>query len=152
MTKCDTQRTAQRQALAEASSTAISKGFEPLLVARETKNKPTKNCGKRDGIIDGWMMLLKRFLEKTHAKDTPLDKAWAIFVFLENEARDYITIKSEAEQDTDEKIFALLARRFGTGSSKIYILIRTRNQTSDEDYMLYLHALEGLRSQCFPNK
>ena len=100
MTKFDTHRTAQRQALAEASSTATSEGFEPLLVAKETKNKSTKNRGKRDGIIDGWMMLLKRFSEKI----------------------------------------------------LIHILIRTRNQTSDEDYMLYLDALEGLRSQCFPNK
>ena len=74
--------------------------------------------------------------------------------FLENEARDYITNKSEAERDTDEKVFALLARRFGTGSNKIQIQqqFRTRNQTPDEDYMQYLDALEGLRSQGFPNE
>ena len=97
-------------------------------------------------------MLLKRYLEKVHAKDTPLDRAWTIVEFLENEARVYITNKSGAERDTDEKTFALLAGRFGTGSSKIHTqqLIRTRNQTSDEDYMQYLDALEGLRSQDFP--
>ena len=74
--------------------------------------------------------------------------------FLENEARDYITNKSEAERDTDEKVFALLARRFGTGSNKIQIQqqFRTRNQSPDEDYMQYLDALEGLRSQGFPNE
>ena len=142
------------QALAEAITTAMSKGLEPLLAAKESKNKPTKYRGTRDGIVDGWLMLMRRYLEKAHAKDTPLDRAWTIVEFLENEARDYITNKSEAERDTDEKVFALLARRFGTGSNKIQIQqqFRTRNQSPDEDYMQYLDALEGLRSQGFPNE
>ena len=150
----DTPRTTQRQALAEAISTAMSKGLEPLLAAKESKNKPTKYRGTRDGNADGWMMLMKRHLEKAHPKATPLDKAWTIIEYLEHEARDYITNKSEAERDTDEKVFALLARRFGTGSSKIHIQqqFRTRNQNSDEDYMQYLDALEGLRSQGYPNE
>ena len=142
------------QTLAEAITTPMSKGLEPLLAVKETKNKPTKYRGTRDGIVDGWLMLMKRYLQKAHAKDTPLDKAWTIVEFLENEARDYVTNKSEAERDTDEKVFALLARRFGTGSNKIQIQqqFRTRNQTPDEDYMQYLDALEGLRSQGFPNE
>ena len=142
------------QALAEAITTAMSKGLEPLLAAKESKNKPTKYRGTRDGIVDGWLMLMRRYLEKAHAKDTPLDRAWTIVEFLENEARDYITNKSEAERDTDEKVLALLARRFGTGSNKIQIQqqFRTRNQSPDEDYMQYLDALEGLRSQGFPNE
>ena len=142
------------QTLAEAITTAMSKGLEPLLAVKETKNKPTKYRGTRDGIVDGWLMLMKRYLQKAHAKDTPLDKAWTIVEFLENEARDYITNKSEAERDTDEKVFALLARRFGTGSNKMQIQqqFRTRNQTPDEDYMQYLDALEALRSQGFPNE
>ena len=150
----DTPRTTQRQALAEAISTAMSKGLEPLLAAKESKNKPTKYRGTRDGNADGWMMLMKRHLEKAHPKATPLDKAWTIIEYLEHEARDYITNKSEAERDTDEKVFALLARRFGTGSSKIHIQqqFRTRNQNSEEDYMQYLDALEGLRSQGYPNE
>ena len=88
------------QALAEAITTAMSKGLEPLLAAKESKNKPTKYRGTRDGIVDGWLMLMRRYLEKAHAKDTPLDKAWTLVEFLENEARDYITNKSEAERDT----------------------------------------------------
>ena len=50
---------------------------------------------------------------------------------------------SQAERDTEEKAFALLARRFGTESNKIHIQqqFRTRNHTSDEDYMQYLDAL-----------
>ena len=94
-------------------------------------------------------MLMERHLEKTHARAFPLDKAWTIIEYLEHEARDYITNKSEAERDTDDKVFATLARRFGTGSSKIHIQqpFRTRNQNNEEDYMQYLVALEGLRSQ-----
>ena len=99
----------------------MSKGLEPLLAVKESKNKPTKYRGTRDGNADGWMMLMKRHLEKAHPKATPLDKAWTIIEYLEHEARDYITNKSGAERDTDEKVFALLARRFGTGSSKIHI-------------------------------
>ena len=150
----DTPRTSQRQALAEAISTAMSKGLEPLLAAKESKNKPTKYRGTKDGNAGGWMMLMKRHLEKAHAKASPLDRAWTIIEYLENEARDYITNKSEAERDTDEKVFALLARRFGTGSSKIHIQqqFRTRNQNNEEYYMQYLDALEGLRSQGYPNE
>ena len=150
----DTPRTSQRQALAEAISTAMSKGLEPLLAAKESKNKPTKYRGTKDGNADGWMMLMKRHLEKAHTRATPLDKAWAILEYLEHEARDYIINKSEAERDTDEKVFALLARRFGTGSSKVHIQqqFRTRNQSNEEDYMQYLDALEGLRSQGYPNE
>ena len=150
----DNPRTSQRQALAEALSTAMSKGLEPLLAVKESKNKPTKYTGTRDRTADGWMMLIKRHLEKAHAEATPLDKAWTIIEYMEHEARDYITNKSEAERDTDEKVFALLARRFGTGSSTIHIQqqFRTRNQNSEKDYMQYLDALEGLRSQRYPNE
>ena len=99
-------------------------------------------------------MLVKRRLEKTHARATPLGNAWTIIEYLEHEARDHITNKSEAERDTDEKVFALLARRFGTGSSKIHIQqqFRTLNQNNEEDYMRYLDALEGFRSQGYPNE
>ena len=150
----DTPRTSQRQALAKAISTAMSKGLEPLLAVKKSKNKPTKYRGTRDANADGWMMLMKRHLEKAHTKATPLDKAWTIIEYLEHEARDYITNKSEAERDTDEKVFALLARRLGTGSSKIHIQqqLRSRNQNSQEYYMQYLDALEGLRSQGYPNE
>ena len=152
--KGNTPNTIHGQTLAEAITTAMSKGLEPLLAAKEAKNTPTKYRGTRDGIIDGWLMLMKRYLEKAHSKDTSLDRAWTIVEFLENEAQDYIMNKSEAERDTDEKVFALLARRFGTGSSKFQIQqqFRTRNQSDNEDYMQYLDALEDLRSQGFPNE
>ena len=49
----DTPRTSQRQAQAEAISTAMSKGLEPLLAAKESKNKPTNYRGTKDGNADG---------------------------------------------------------------------------------------------------
>ena len=70
----DTPRTSQRKALAETISTARSKGLEPLLAAKESKNKPTKYRGTKDGYAEGWMMLMKRHLEKTHAKANLLTK------------------------------------------------------------------------------
>ena len=148
----DTPSTSQRQALAEAISTAMSKGLGPLLAAKESKDKPTKYRGTKDGNADGWMMLMKRHLEKPHARD--LDKAGTIIEYLEHKAGDYITNKSEAERNTDDKVFALLARRIGTGSRKIHIQqqFRTRNQNHEEDYLQYLDALEGLRSQGYPNE
>ena len=142
------------QALAEAITTAMSKGLEPLLAAKESKNKPTKYRGTRDGIVDGWLMLMRRYLEKAHAKDTPLDKAWTIVEFLENEARDYITNKSEAERDTDEKVFALLARRFGTGSNKIQIQqqFRTRNQSQMKTTCNTLTHWKVCAAKVFPTR
>ena len=130
------------------------KGLEPLQAAKETKTKPTKHRDTHDGIVDGWLMFMKRYLEKAHAKDTALHRAWTIVELLENEARDFIMNKSEAERDMDEKVFVLLAGRFRTGSNKIQIQLqfRTRNQSNGEDYMHYLDALEGLRSQGFPHE
>ena len=91
---------------------------------------------------------------ESDARATPLDKAWRIIEYLELEAKDYITNMSEAERDTDGNVFALQLRRFGTGSSKMHIQqqFRTRDQNSEEDYMQYLDALEGLRSKGYPNE
>ena len=66
----DTPRTRQRQALAGAISTTMSKGVEPLLAVTESKNKPTKYRETKDGNADGWKMLMKRHLEKAQAKAT----------------------------------------------------------------------------------
>ena len=70
----DTPRTSQRQTLAEAKLTAMSKVLDPLKAAKESKHKPTKYRGTKDGNADGWMMSMKRHLEKAHARATPLTK------------------------------------------------------------------------------
>ena len=134
----------------------MSRGLEPQLAVKESKNKPTKYRGAKGGNDAGWMLLMKRHLEKRAPEGPPSTtclfnpslKVWTIIGYLEHEAKDYITNKSEAERDLDGKVFALLALRFGTGSSKNHFQqqFRTRNQNSEEDYMQYLDALEGLRS------
>ena len=110
----------------------MSKDLEPLLAIKESKNKPTKYRGARDDNADWWMMLL--------------DNAWTIIEYLEHEARYYISNKSEEEKDTRK---SSRYKHAGTGSSTIHIQqrFRTRYQNSEEDYMQYLDAIEGLRSQ-----
>ena len=97
---------------------------------------------------------MKWHIELSHATASLLDKTRTIIEFLENGARDDIISKSEAETDTDEKVFALHARRFSTESTWIRIQqqFRTRNQNSDKNYMQYVDAHESLRSQGFPKE
>ena len=62
--KGNTPNTIHEQASAEAITIAMSRGLEPLLAVKEAKNIPTKYRGTRDGIIDRWLMLMKRFWRK----------------------------------------------------------------------------------------
>ena len=52
-----------------------------------------------DGDADGWMMLMTAIFGKDTYHGNTFGKAWTIIKFLENEERDYITNKSEAERD-----------------------------------------------------
>ena len=105
-------------------------------------------------MVDTWLTIMKRYLEKPHKIDSPADRAWTIIEFLESEARNYIKNKSEPECDTDEKVLKLLARRFGVGSKRTHIQqqFRTRNQTPEESHMQFLDDLGRLRSQGFPQE
>ena len=82
-------------------------------------------------MIDNWITLMKRYLEKACVQASELDRAWTIIGFLESEARSFIVNKPESERDTGQKVLALLARRFGTGPSRIHVqqqfYARTRN-------------------------
>ena len=64
VTRDNTPNAIHSQALAEAITTAMSKALEPLLATKATKNKPTKYRCTRDGIVDGWLMLMKRTWRK----------------------------------------------------------------------------------------
>ena len=64
---------------------------------------------------------MRRYLQRTQAKTTPDDKAWSIIGHLEGEARNYIINKAESERDTPEKVFDLLASRFGTGGNHMQV-------------------------------
>ena len=68
----------------EAISKAMSKELAPLIANRDqTKVRPTMYKGTKDGTVDGWLPVMKRFLEWAHAKSTSIDKAWAIIDHLE---------------------------------------------------------------------
>ena len=97
---------------------------------------------------------MRQYLQRTQAKATPDDRAWSIIGHLEGEAPNYIINKAESERDPPEKWFELLASRFGTGSNRMQVrqAFATRQQSDREDWMQYLHALEGLRSQGIPDE
>ena len=75
-------------------------------------------------------------------------------IWKEGEARNYIIHQAESERDTSENVFEQLASRFDTGSNRMQVRItfKYRNQLGKEDVMQYLDALEGLRSQVYPDE
>ena len=95
-----------------------------------------------------------RYLERVYLNASPVDKAWAIIDHLGDEARSFIINKPVSERDSHEKMTTLLSSRFGTGSSHwpVRQAFRLRSQLEREDLMQYLDALEGLRSQGFPDE
>ena len=137
--------------LARAMGQAMSETLAPMLTGKDSKQLPDKYKGDRDGLIDNWITLMRRHLEKACAQASELDRAWTIIGFLEQEAKAFIVNKPESERDTGQKVLALLARRFGTGPSRIHVQQQfyARKQEPEEDYMRYLDVLEQLRSQGF---
>ena len=97
---------------------------------------------------------MKRYLERVYSNASPVDKAWAIIDHLGDEARSFIINKPESERDSHEKVTTLLSSRFGTRSNRwpVRQAFRLRNQLEKEGLMQYLDALEGLRSQGFPDE
>ena len=133
---------------AEVLSDAMVKGLKPLIEGQDTKIRPATYRGAKDGLIDAWILMMRRHLSQHHATMTPLDQAWRIIEVLEGEARDYLINKLESERDDPEKVFTLLSRRFGTGYNSMQIRrsFAQRDQRADEDVMQYLDALESLRN------
>ena len=76
-------------------------------------------------------------------------KLGSIISHLEGEAPNYIINKAESEWDNPVKVFELLASRFGTGGNGMQVrqAFATRHRLEKEDWMQYLDALEGRRSQ-----
>ena len=106
---------------AEALSDAMAKGLKPLIESKDTKVRPATYRGAKDGLIDGWILMMRRHLSQHHATMAPLDRAWRIIEVLEGEARDYLINKLESERNDPEKVFTLLSRRFGTGCNSMQI-------------------------------
>ena len=138
-----------------AISKAMSKELAPLLAGRDlAQARPNVYCESKDGSIDGWILIMQRYLKRTQTKVSAEDQAWSIIGHLEGEARNYIFNKSESERDTPEKVFELLSSRFGAGGNRMQVrqAFQSRIQHEKEDWMQYLDALEGLRSQGFPQE
>ena len=138
-----------------AISKAMSKELAPLLAGRDlAQARPNVYRGSKDGSIDGWILIMQRYLKRTQTKVSAEDQAWSIIGHLEGEARNYIINKAESERDTPEKVFELLSSRFGAGGNRMQVrqAFQSRIQHEKEDWMQYLDALEGLRSQGFPQE
>ena len=138
-----------------AISKAMSKELAPLLAGRDlAQARPNVYRGSKDGSIDGWILIMQRYLKRTQTKVSAEDQAWSIIGHLEGEVRNYIINKAESERDTPEKVFELLSSRFGAGGNRMQVrqAFQSRIQHEKEDWMQYLDALEGLRSQGFPQE
>ena len=138
-----------------AISKAMSKELAPLLAGRDlAQARPSVYRGSKDGSIDGWILVMRRYLKRTQSKALLEDQAWSIIGHLEGEARNYLINKAEHERDAPEKVFELLSSRFGAGGNRMQVrqAFLTRAQQEKEDWMQYLDALEGLRSQGFPQE
>ena len=72
-----------------AISKAMSKELDPLLAGRDqTQARPSVYRGSKEGSIDGWILVMRRYLQRTQAKATADDKTWSIIGHLEGEARN----------------------------------------------------------------
>ena len=139
----------------EAISKTMAKDLAPLIANRDqTAVRSTLYRGSKDGTVEEWLLVMKRYLERVYSNASPVDKAWAIIDHLGDEARSFIINKPESERDSHEKVTTLLSSRFGTGSSRwpVRQAFRLRNQLEKEGLMQYLDALESLRSQGFPDE
>ena len=139
-----------------AISKAMSKELAPLLAGRDlVQTRPNVYRGSKDGSIDGWILVMRRYLKRIQTKVSAEDRAWSIIGHLEGEARNYIINKAESERETPEKVFELLSSRFGAGGNRMQVrqTFQSRVQQEKGDWMQYLDALEeGLRSQGFPQE
>ena len=126
----------------------MSKELAPLLAGRDlAQTRPNVYRGSKDGSIDGWILVMQRYLKRIQTKVSAEDRAWSIISHLEGEARNYIINKAESERDTPEKVFELLSNRM-----QVRQTFQSRVQQEKEDWMQYLDALEGLRSQGVPQE
>ena len=54
-----------------AISKAMSKELAPLLAGRDpTQARPSVYRGSKEGSIDGWILVMRRYLQRTQAKAT----------------------------------------------------------------------------------
>ena len=143
------------QMIVNTMAKTFQKSLQAIVKPEESRSKPSsyKNPIK-DGSIDNWVVLMKRYLDSRKTPMSPKDKAWMILENLEGEARNYIMNKAASELDDPERVFNCLTRRFGSGAGKpqIRMTFANRTQGEDEDMMTFLDALESLRTKGFPDE
>ena len=62
-----------------AISKAMSKVLAPLLAGRDlAQTRPNVYRGSKDGSIDGWILIMQRYLKRTQTKVSAEDQAWSI--------------------------------------------------------------------------
>ena len=84
----------------------MSKELAVLLAGRDPiQARLSVYRGSKEGSIDGWILVMRRYLLRTQAKAIPDDRAWSIISHLEGEAPIYIINKAESERDTPENAF-----------------------------------------------
>ena len=105
------------QRFAETIAKAIVKGLEPLLSSKNARSRPSVYNGSEDGLIDGWISMMRHYLSTSYAMASPIDQAWKVIEYLESESRDFVINKSRIGTRYLRKIFSLLSRRFGNGSN-----------------------------------
>ena len=143
------------QMIVDTMAKTFQKSLQAIVKPEESRSKPGsyKNPAK-DGSIDNWVVLMRRYLDSRKAPMSPKDKAWMILENLEGDARNYIMNKAASELDDPERVFNCLTRRFGSGAGKpqIRMTFANRTQGEDEDMMTFLDALESLRTKGFPDE
>ena len=103
----------------------MSKELALLLVGRDlAQTRPSVYRGSKDGSIDGWILVMRRYLKQTQLKATLDDQAWTIIGHLEGEAHNYIINNAESERHTPEKVFEFL--RLMKEPNRDHIFLRTR--------------------------
>ena len=108
----------------------FQKSLQAIVKPDDGRSKPSayKNAIK-DGSIDNWVVLMRKFLESRKTPMTPKDKAWMIVGNLDGDARNYIKNKVETELSDPEKDFNCLTRRFGSGAGKTQIRVTFAGRT-----------------------
>ena len=87
----------------------MSKELEHSKVGRnQIRTRPTVYKCTKDGNVDRWLLLMRQFFERVHAKSAERAKTWAIIDHLEGDSRTYIINKSELERNNPERFSASL--------------------------------------------
>ena len=116
------------------------------------KFKPEKYSGAIDGNIDSWLAMMRIHMDQ-EASLPESDKILKVVNFLAKEARTFLLNKPLEDRDTVDKIFELLSRRFGTGTTLNHAraAFNSRKQRPQESFSAFLGNLGGLRLTSIPS-